>query len=101
VDALERIRDRLTHLEIDLYLVRVFYQARQVLNRSGFVASLGEQRMWHSISAGVRAARKDQRLNGKSHPQIDDEDAEERIAAERETPGGYSDLDDTGRKWWQ
>jgi high affinity sulfate transporter 1 len=102
VDALERIRDRLATQGVDLYLVRVFYMARQVLNRSGFVESLGEGRMWHSISAGVRAARKDLSINGKSHPQLpEDEDLDERIAAERESPGGYSDMDEDTRRWWQ
>lgn len=103
VDALERIRDRLADRDVELYLVRVFYQARQVLNRSGFVASLGEGRMWHSISAGVRAARKDLSINGKSHAQFidDDEGEEDRIATERESPGGYSDYDLDNRRWWQ
>jgi hypothetical protein len=58
--------------------------------------------MWHSISAGVRAARKDLSINGKSHPQLpEDEDLDERIAAERESPGGYSDMDEDTRRWWQ
>ena len=68
--------------------MRVFYMARQVLNRSGFVESLGEGRMWHSISAGVRAARKDLGINVKARPQLpDDDDMDERIAAERGVAG--------------
>jgi hypothetical protein len=87
---------------VELYLVRVFYMARQVLNRSGFVESLGEGRMWHSISAGVRAARKDLGINVKARPQLpDDDDMDERIAAERESPGGYSDINEDNRRWWQ
>lgn len=102
VDALERIRDRLATKGVELYLVRVFYMARQVLNRSGFVESLGEGRMWHSISAGVRAARKDLGINVKARPQLpDDADMDERIAAERESPGGYSDINEDNRRWWQ
>ncbi len=102
VDALELIRDRLLEQGIELYLVRVFYQARQVLSRSGFIETLGEGRMYHSISAGVRAARKDLGIDGKSHPQVTDEDElEERIATERETPGGYSDIVQEPRHWWQ
>ncbi|HPQ85827.1 MAG: SulP family inorganic anion transporter [Actinobacteria bacterium] len=102
VDALERIRDRLATKGVELYLVRVFYMARQVLNRSGFVESLGEGRMWHSISAGVRAARKDLGINVKARPQLpDDDDMDERIAAERESPGGYSDINEDNRRWWQ
>ena len=100
VYALELIHERLVEQGIELYLVRVFYQARQVLARSGFIEQLGEGRMFHSISAGVRAARKDLGINGKSHPQMDEEDLEERIAAEQETPG-YTDLEEEPRHWWQ
>ena len=97
VDALELL---LTHLEerhIDLYLVRVFFRARQVLKKSGFVERLGDERMWHSISAGIRAARKHAELKGKSHDQVgngDDEDispADERIAVD----GNHNGDDDT------
>jgi len=102
VDALELIRSRLQEMGIELYLVRVFFSARQVLARSGFIAMLGEDHMYHSISAGVRAARKDLGIDGKAHPQVTDEDElEERIAFERESPGGYTDLEEDNRRWWQ
>ncbi len=102
MESLELIRARLTEMGVELYLVRVFYQARQVLARSGFIEHLGEGRMFHSIAAGVRAARKDLGINGKSHPQMgEDEDLDERIAAEQETPG-YTDLEqEDQRHWWQ
>lgn len=57
VDALELLLDRLTDRGVELYLVRVFHSARGVLHRSGYFERLGADRMWHSISAGVRAAR--------------------------------------------
>jgi hypothetical protein len=103
VDALELIRTRLEERGVELYLVRVFYQARQVLGRSGFIERLGEARMYHSISAGVRAARKDLGINGKAHPQDvgDDEDLDESIAVEQESAGGYTDLQEERRRWWQ
>ncbi len=41
----------------DLYLVRVFDQVRVVLGAAGFYDRLGDQHVWHSIAAGVRAAR--------------------------------------------
>jgi hypothetical protein len=91
---------------VALYLVRVFYQARQVLKRSGFIDRLGDGRMWHSISAGARAARREFGIEGKSHPQeVDDEEngdngENDRIAADDETVAGYLDPEDT-RKWWQ
>ena len=102
VDALELIRTRLEQQGVALYLVRVFYSARQVLKRSGFMDELGEGRMWHSISAGARAARREFGIEGKSHPQEIDEDEtseDDRIAADDES-SGYVDPDET-RKWWQ
>jgi MFS superfamily sulfate permease-like transporter len=102
VDALELIRTRLEEQGVELYLVRVFYMARQVLGRSGFIEQLGEGRMYHSISAGVRAARKELGINGKSHPQVEeDEDPDESIASEHEPHGGYVDLQEERRRWWQ
>ncbi len=57
VDALDLVLTRLREHDVDLYLVRVFSRARDVLERAGFVERLGPDRMWHSISAAVRAAR--------------------------------------------
>lgn len=105
IDALELLLQRLHDQDIDLYLVRVFHQARQKLARAGFIERLGEERMWHSISAGVSAARKAAELDGHMHPQwasvfndvvVDDsaqlsEAATERIAVERLCLGGYED----------
>ena len=104
IDALELLLQRLQDRGIDLYLVRVFYQARQTLARAEFIERLGEEHMWHSISAGVRAARKAAELHGRAHPQwasvSDDDEADasadvsgaaERIAVERDCLGGYED----------
>jgi hypothetical protein len=86
---------------VALYLVRVFYQARQVLKRSGFLDQLGEGRMWHSISAGSRSARKEFGIEGKSHPQADEDEGAERIAADDEATPGYCDPEEEPRRWWQ
>ncbi len=101
VDALELIRTRLEQRGVALYLVRVFYQARQVLKRSGFLDQLGEGRMWHSISAGSRSARKEFGIEGKSHPQADEDEGAERIAADDEATPGYCDPEEEPRRWWQ
>jgi MFS superfamily sulfate permease-like transporter len=120
IDALELLLKRLRDRGIDLYLVRVFYQARQKLARAGFIDRLGEERMWHSISAGVRAAREAAELHGGAHPQwtsLSDDDkavdatdlaaaADERIAVERTCLGGYEDPEredhaPVRRRWWQ
>jgi hypothetical protein len=79
----------------------VFYRARQVLKKAGFVERLGDDRMWHSISAGIRAARQHAELKGKAHDQIvngDDEDispADERIAVDGSNGNGHNGDDDS------
>jgi high affinity sulfate transporter 1 len=114
IDMLEQLLAQLREREVELFLVRVFFRARRVLDRSGFMDELGPDRMWHSISAGVRAARALVKVKGKAHPQAperdDDlgyEDDDERIAVDTEpaleieaTPeaprapkGGYQDPD--------
>ena len=70
IDMLEGLLSRLRERGVDLYLVRVFYRARLTLARAGFDERLGEGRMWHSISAGVRAARSTLDLTAKSHTQL-------------------------------
>ncbi|MGB7979351.1 MAG: SulP family inorganic anion transporter [Candidatus Nanopelagicales bacterium] len=57
VDMLDALLAELRTRSIDLYLVRVMYPVRIILRNSGFVAKVGEDHMWHSISQGVREAR--------------------------------------------
>jgi MFS superfamily sulfate permease-like transporter len=90
IDMLELLLAQLRERHVDLYLVRVFYQARKVLARAGFIELLGDDHMWHSISAGVRAAKSATHLEGKAHAQLaDDPDGldystdDERIAVDR------------------
>src|SRR4051794_2878098 len=56
-DALADLLAELRERGVDLYLVRVMWPVRQALRRSGLVAELGEDHLWHSISQGVREAR--------------------------------------------
>lgn len=95
IDSLELLLDQLTERGIELYLVRVFYQSRQVLSHAGFLERLGEGRMWHSISAGVRAARLSAHLSGPAHAQdLDDElvEADQQVdSAHRDDAGGDPD----------
>ena len=74
IDMLEQLLEQLRERDVELYLVRVFYQARRVLARAGFIDELGDQRMWHSISAGVRAAKAQTQVKGRAHAQISDEE---------------------------
>jgi high affinity sulfate transporter 1 len=53
-DILHATRDR----SVDLYLVRVMWPVRRALKRSGLMEEIGEDHLWHSISQGVREARR-------------------------------------------
>lgn len=94
IDMLEQLLAQLRERGVELFLVRVFFQARQCLDRAGFIEELGPDRMWHSISAGVRAARSQLNVAAKPHRQFTAQeveemtypDAEERIAVDTETP---------------
>jgi sulfate permease, SulP family len=82
---LERLRAR----GVDLYLVRVFGNVRDVLERSGFLDDLGPDHVWHSISAGVKAARKAPLLAEADDAELE-ETGGEHIASrqERDAPDG-------------
>jgi sulfate permease, SulP family len=56
-ERLQQMMLRLRLKGIDLYLVRVFGNVRDVLTRSGFLDEMGPEHVWHSIAAGVKAAR--------------------------------------------
>ncbi len=57
VDMLDSLLAALRERCVDLYMVRVMYPVRILLRHAGFVAKIGEDHMWHSISQGVRQAR--------------------------------------------
>ena len=63
-DTLAALLDRLDARGIDLYLVRVRFRVRKVLRATGVRQRIGEDHIWHSISQGVRAARKHHGLKG-------------------------------------
>jgi high affinity sulfate transporter 1 len=63
-DMLAELLGELRQREIDLYLVRVMWPVRRLLRRSGLMDELGEDHLWHSISQGVREAR---RAHGLKH----------------------------------
>ncbi len=57
-DALAHLLAVLRKRDIDLYLVRVMWPVRQALRTSGLMEQVGEDHLWHSISQGVREARR-------------------------------------------
>lgn len=64
VDMLEHLHAELAAADIRLYLARVIHRVSDVLDRSGFLDTLGDEHIWHSISQCVRAARRATGLKG-------------------------------------
>ena len=77
---------------IDLHLVRVFGNVREVLGRSGFIDELGPDHVWHSIAAGVKAARHAPAFAWAEDADLDESAEGEHIASRRE--GNHEGLDD-------
>jgi hypothetical protein len=61
--------------DVELHLVRVFRSPREALRRSGFTDRLGPDRMWHRISAAVRAARQQLEAAGVAQAPLADGDS--------------------------
>ncbi len=80
-DMLAILLDRLHERGIDLYLVRVRFRVRAVLQRTGVRERLGEDHLWHSISQGVRCARADHGLKPVPGPDAVPDAADEEEAA--------------------
>ena len=63
-DQLGLLLDQVHDRGVDLYLVHVRFHVRAVLRRTGVRARIGEDHIWHGISQGVRAARRQHGLPG-------------------------------------
>jgi high affinity sulfate transporter 1 len=57
VEMLIALLEELGDLDIALFIARLHYPARVVLEKAGFTDQLGPGRMWHSISQTVKAAK--------------------------------------------
>jgi anti-anti-sigma factor len=85
-DVLRHLADELTKRDINLYLARVLHRVEHVLERSGFVDVVGQERhFWHSISQCVRAARRDLELKGTASDARGSGTADEDSKSEGET----------------
>ena len=97
-DALTELLTALRRQGVDLYLVRVMWAVRRGLRRSGLMAEIGEDHLWHSISQAVREAR---RAHGLEAAPAEASDAggdvvDERIAARSPDDAGP---DDAAGEW--
>ncbi len=102
-DVLVRLLTTLRDQGVDLYLVRVFASARGVLLRCGLMDRLGEDHLWHSISAGVKAARRGPALVPAGGSDVEagvataDDSGAELIAAETLEDDDDPDIDEKER----
>jgi sulfate permease, SulP family len=67
-DVLTNLLHRLRRREVDVYLVRAMRPARKVMRRTGILDLLGEDHLWHTISQGVKQARKAHGIEGWAEP---------------------------------
>jgi sulfate permease, SulP family len=95
-DALARLTERLQRRGIEVYLVRVMHPVRAVLRRTGLLQTLGDDHLWHTISAGVRQARRVHGITGWQASDREDDPEDERIARDVHQDGGAParDVDD-------
>jgi sulfate permease, SulP family len=61
-DMLASLHKQLNERNVDLYLVHVRWPVRTVLRHHGLRAELGEDHIWHSISQGIREARRQHQI---------------------------------------
>ncbi len=94
VDMLDALLAELRTRCIDLYLVRVMYPVRIILRHAGFVAKIGEDHMWHSISQGVREARIHYGLKGGVVDAVGGYDTAAEEHEERIVPRYFEDSED-------
>jgi SulP family sulfate permease len=80
-DALADLLAALRARGVDLYLVRVMWAVRRGLRRSGLMAEIGEDHLWHSISQAVREARRAHGIGPAAAADAGEDAAEEHIAA--------------------
>lgn len=85
-DALANLLRRLQDRGVTLYLVRVMHDVRQILRRTGLTEQIGTDRMWRTISQGVRHARQSFGIEGWA-PETGVE-AEERVVLDLDDDRG-------------
>lgn len=99
-DMLASLREQLAERNVDLYLVHVRWPVRTVLRHHGLRAELGEDHIWHSISQGVRQARRQHQIpsGGPQEPSVTpaQEDEEMVVAPTSEELADDEPLDGRG-----
>ncbi len=93
-DMLEHLHGELAARDIRLYLARVIHPVSSVLDRSGFLETLGEEHLWHSISQCVRSARKETGLKAGAVTAESESDRDEAHSASGEDAVSAAELDE-------
>jgi sulfate permease, SulP family len=89
-DVFVSLLTRLRRRDVDVYVVRAMKPAREVMRRTGILEQLGDDHVWHTISAGVKEARRAHGIEGwadAAEPEVTAD--EERMASSHadEDPG--------------
>jgi sulfate permease, SulP family len=92
-DMLATLHKQLQKRNVDLYLVHVRWPVRTVLRHHGLRAELGEDHIWHSISQGIREARRQHEI-----PSAEPEVPEVATADEDLVVASPADGQDGGRR---
>jgi anti-anti-sigma factor len=92
-DMLASLHKQLNERNVDLYLVHVRWPVRTVLRHHGLRAELGEDHIWHSISQGIREARRQHQI-----PSAEPEVAEVASTEEDVVVATPTDGQDIGRR---
>jgi high affinity sulfate transporter 1 len=100
-DTLAALHQQLVELGVDLYLVHVRWPVRTVLRHHGLRAELGEDHIWHSISQGIREARRQHQIPSAEPQEPEPTDFEEKeeivVASTHDELPEDGQLDDHGR----
>lgn len=86
-DVLVHLERELRRRGVSLYLARVLHRVHDVLERAGLFDTLESDRVWHSISQCVRAARRDAGLKKGAAPPPAPDPSSRRTDDTVENPG--------------
>jgi ABC-type transporter Mla MlaB component len=88
-DSLAELAEAMHARGTDVYLARVRFQVRTLLRRSGVMALVGEDHVWHSISQAVRQARREHGITADLRCVDDGDGAPRRVPPSGEDEFGH------------
>jgi high affinity sulfate transporter 1 len=88
-DSLAELVNAMHDRGTDVYLARVRFQVRTLLRRSGVMALVGEDHVWHSISQAVRQARREHGITADLRCIDEGDGSKRRVPASGEDEFGH------------